>query len=231
MADTESMRVQSSPDRFLSGGSEVRERDAEGSVTRWVDDLKAGDHAAADALWRRYFEALVRLARHRLRPGGGGTAVEDEEDAALSAFRSMCEGAALGRFDRLRDRDDLWRLLVVITARKALDQVERRRRLKRGGGRIVDEAALEGHPSDGLGPGLDGLAGIEPTPEFAALIAEEIRARLDQLGDDTLRQVALWRMEGYSNEEIAAKLGCVTRSVERKLNVIRRAWLGEEGEP
>ena len=36
-------------------------------------------------------------------------------------------------------------------------------------------------------------------------------------------------MEGYTNEEIARELGCVTRSVERKLNVIRKAWLGEGG--
>ncbi|MDG3002605.1 ECF-type sigma factor [Paludisphaera mucosa] len=201
--------------------------DGEGSVTCWVGDLKAGDHAAADALWRRYFEALVRLARQRLRPAAGGGSVEDEEDAALSAFRSLCAGAARGRFDRLHNRDDLWRLLVVITARKVLDQAERRRRLKRGGGRVVDEAALDGLAPDGAG--LAGVVGAEPTPEFAALIAEEFRARLDQLGDDTLRQVALWRMDGYSNEEIAAKLGCVARSVERKLNLIRRVWLGEGG--
>jgi DNA-directed RNA polymerase specialized sigma24 family protein len=209
----------------------VVEPQGEGSVTRWLDELKAGDPAAAEALWRRYFEALVRLAQQRLRRGPGGAAVEDEEDAALSAFHSLCEGAARGRFDRLRDRDDLWRLLVVITARKVLDQVERRRRQKRGGGRVVEEAALDGPAPDGGAAGLDGLVAAGPTPEFAALIAEEIRTRLDQLGDDGLRQVALWRMEGYSNDDIAAKLGCVTRSVERKLNLIRRAWLGEEGTP
>ena len=201
----------------------------EGSVTGWIDDLKAGDHEAADRLWRRYFDVLVRMAGQRLRrtaPVGGDA---DEEDAALSAFHSLCEGAALGRFDQLSDRDDLWRLLVVITARKVLDQVRRRRRLKRGGGRLVEEAALRRDDEDAGGPGLDGLVGDEPTPEFAALVAEEIRLRLDQLGDETLRQVALWRMEGYANDEIAAKLGCVTRSVERKLRVIREAWLGEEG--
>jgi DNA-directed RNA polymerase specialized sigma24 family protein len=202
----------------------------DGSVTRWIGDLKAGDHAAAGLLWQRYFDRLVRLAQGRLRRGLRGGAAEDEEDAALSAFHSLCEGATRGRFDRLTDRDDLWRLLVVITARKVLDQVQRNGRLKRGGGRLVDEAALGGGGADPAGACLDAIVGPEPTPEFAALIAEEVRARLDGLGDEALRQVALWRMEGYSNEEIAAKMGCVTRSVERKLNLIRRAWLGEDDE-
>jgi DNA-directed RNA polymerase specialized sigma24 family protein len=205
------------------------EHRGEGSVTRWIGDLKAGDHEAADRLWRRYFDGLVRLAGQRLRRTAPVAGDEDGEDAALSAFHSLCEGAALGRFDQLYDRDDLWRLLIVITARKVLDQVRRRRRLKRGGGRLVDEAALRGDGEEAGGAGLDGVVGDEPTPEFAALIAEEIRLRLDQLGDETLRRIVLWRMEGYSNDEIASKLGCVTRSVERKLRVIRRAWLGEEG--
>src|SRR4051812_207164 len=99
-----------------------------GSVTRWIGDLKAGDAAAAQPLWERYFHRLVFLARARLRASRRPSVVEDEEDAALSAFQSFCDGAARGRFPRLTDRDDLWRLLVVITARKACAQVQRRRR-------------------------------------------------------------------------------------------------------
>src|SRR3954464_10508118 len=96
-----------------------------GSVTRWIGDLKSGDQDAAGLLWRRYFECLVRLAQRRLDRVPGLGACEDGEDAAISAFHSLCDGAARGRFDALTDRDDLWRLLVVITARKALDQVQR----------------------------------------------------------------------------------------------------------
>src|SRR5207237_3816674 len=105
----------------------------EGSVTAWFESLKAGDADAAQKLWRRYFEALVRLARNRLR--GAPKGVADEEDAALSAFDSFVRGAACGRYPRLDDRDDLWRLLVVITERKALDQAQREPRQTRGGGR------------------------------------------------------------------------------------------------
>jgi hypothetical protein len=66
------------------------------SVTVWIESLKAGDADAAQKLWRRYFEALVRLARERLR--GAPRAVADEEDAALSAFDSFVRGTARGRY-------------------------------------------------------------------------------------------------------------------------------------
>src|SRR5438309_11105997 len=105
----------------------------EESVTLWLRSLEAGDREAAEKLWRHFFDDLVRLARARLR--AAPRAVADEEDAALSAFDSFCRGAAQGRYPRLDDRDDLWRLLVVITERKAFDQARRERRQKRGGGR------------------------------------------------------------------------------------------------
>jgi DNA-directed RNA polymerase specialized sigma24 family protein len=148
----------------------------------------------------------------------------DEEDAALSAFESFCGGAARGRFPRLSDRDDLWRLLVTITSRKALDQAERRHRQKRGGGRQRNEADLARNGADTLAPGLEQFAGAEPTPEFAAMVADEYRKRLDVLDDETLRQIATWKLEGYTNEEIASRLGCALRTVANKLKLIRLKW-------
>ena len=190
--------------------------DDEGSVTRWLGGAKAGDEAAAGELWRRYFETLVRLARARLR--ASPRTAEDEEDVALSAFDSFLAGAARGRFPRLDDRHDLWRVLITITTRKAVDQVNRQRRRKRGGGRVVAESTLDGDAA------LDFLAAEGPTPEFAAMVAEECRRRLDGLRDDTLRRVALLKMEGHTNEEVADRLGCGLRTVVRKLELIRKAW-------
>jgi hypothetical protein len=103
----------------------------EGSVTRWIGDLKSGGAAAARQLVEGYFDSLVRLARKKLGAWAGGAA-EDEEDAALSAVGSFCRRAAQGRFPRLDDRDNLWRLLVVITVRKAFDQIQRQKAQKRG---------------------------------------------------------------------------------------------------
>lgn len=196
-----------------------------GSVSHWIGALKVGDAEAAQNLWERYFEALVRLARAKLGAIPRGEA--DEEDIALSAFHSFCQGAADGRFPRLDDRYGLWRLLVTITVRKALDQSERQGRKKRGGGRVRGEAALAGGDPDALEAGLELVAGREPTPAFAAMVADECRRLLEQLGDETLRRIALLRMEGYSDPEIAAQLGCGLRTVGRKLELIRKAWTRE----
>jgi DNA-directed RNA polymerase specialized sigma24 family protein len=193
------------------------------SVTVWIASLKSGDADAAQKLWSRYFEGLVRLARDRLR--GAPKAVADEEDAALSAFDSFVRGAASGRYSRLDDRDDLWRLLVVITERKALDQAQRERRQKRGGGKVRGTVDLR-DANTNLG-GLADLAAPDPTPEFAAQVADECRRLLVGLRDDSLRAVAQLRLEGFTNEEVADRLGCSLRTVARKVELIRRAWLTE----
>ena len=199
---------------------------AEGSVTRWVDQLKAGDQAAARELWERYFQRLVALGRAKLQ--GHARRVADEEDVALSAFDSFCRGAEQGRFPQLEDRDNLWRLLVVITTRKAADLVQHDRRQKRGGGKVHDEAAVLGLTcSWDEAPGLEGVIGKEPTPEYAAQVAEECQRLLGRLGDAQLRSIAVWKMEGYTNAEIATKLDCVPSTVERKLRLIRERWARE----
>jgi DNA-directed RNA polymerase specialized sigma24 family protein len=202
-----------------------------GSITGWLGNLKEGDQAAAQPLWERYFSQLVEVARTKLRRMRGTTADQDEEDAALSAFNSFCAGAARGRFPQLADRDELWRLLVVITARKAMAQANRQGRQKRGGGRVVEEAVLFGQGAlGGAGSiaGLEQIAASGPTPEFAAMMAEECRRLLDALDDDSLRQVAISRMEGYNNDEIAEQLGCARRTVARRLDLIKKTWLATE---
>jgi len=192
----------------------------DGSITCWIDQLRAGDQAAAQPLWERYFQRLVGLARVKLRAGGDS----DEEDAALSAFQSFCQGAARGRFPRLDDRHDPWRVLVTITARKAADQIERARSLKRGGGRLLDEAALDGPDPERRIGGLDQLPGPDPTPEFAAMVAEQYQHLLELLGDETLRSIAVWKLEGYTVKEIAQRLDRSERMVAYKLGLIRLRW-------
>jgi DNA-directed RNA polymerase specialized sigma24 family protein len=200
------------------------EPDERGSVTIWVDAVRAGDQEAARQLWRRYFESLVRLARSKLQSRARGAA--DEEDVALSAFDSFYGGMARGRFPDLSDRDDLWRMLVTITARKASDQNRWESQQKRGGGRVRRESDLLAG-TEPEGDGLAQIVGAEPSPEFAAMVADECARRLQGLPDESLRQVALLKMEGYLNEEIATRLGCGLRTVARKLEVIRNAWLEE----
>lgn len=198
--------------------------DDPGSVTVWIDALKGGDLDAAGPLWERYFDRLVHLARARLRSGRrGGDA--DEEDVALSAFDSFCRGARADQYPRLADRDDLWRLLLVITARKAMNQVRRAVAAKRGGGRVLDEAALVA--DDSAAGGLEQAPARDLTPELAAAFAEEFQRLIEALRDDRLRQVAVWKLEGYTNAEVAERLGRSARTVAYQLELIRKTWARE----
>ena len=197
-----------------------------GSVTAWINQLKAGEAAAAQPLWERYCRRLIGLARQQLRAAPRRAA--DEEDVALSAFDSFCRAAQHGRFSQLRDRDDLWPLLVVLTLRKALRLARAEGRRKRGGGAVLDEAALTGPAGAAGETGLDQILGREPTPMFAAQFAEECQRLLDRLPDADLRAIALLKMESYTVEEIAARLGCVPRTVRRRLQRIRSLWEQED---
>jgi RNA polymerase sigma factor (sigma-70 family) len=182
----------------------------EDDVTRWLRRLEAGDPEAAQVLWQRYFARLVGLARQRLR--GAARRAEDEEDVALSAFDSFCRRAGEGCFPRLDDRDDLWQVLVMITVRKAADLANRERRQKRGGGAVAAASELGDD-----GAAFAELLSREPDPALAAEVAENCRRLLDALGDESLRAVALAKMEGRTNKEIAKLVGKSEVAVERKL--------------
>jgi RNA polymerase sigma factor (sigma-70 family) len=188
--------------------------DTDGSVTQCIAGLKAGESAAIEQLWQEYFQRLVGLARAKLGPQARQLA--DEEDVALSAFKSLCLGAVRGRYPQLHDRGNLWPLLVVMTARKAQDLIKHERRRKRRGG----HQRTDGLPADA---GIENVLSREPTPEFSAMVAENCARLLNQL-DPELRQIAQLRLDGYTNTEIAAQLGCALRTVERRLELIRRIW-------
>ncbi len=140
---------------------------------------------------------------------------------ALSAFDSFCRSAEQGRFPDLAHRDSLWRLLVLMTARKAMRLRRDEGRQKRGGGAQFATDTPDDPDEESV---LGQVLSREPTPEFAAQMSDECGRLLSGLGDAELKSVALLRMEGYSVEEIAARLGCVARSVKRKLQLIRGIW-------
>jgi len=199
--------------------------DSQSSVTYWIGRLKAGDRAAVQQLWERYFDRLVRLARNRL--GSGPRRMADEEAVALSAFHSFCVRVEQGKFPRLDDRTDLLRLLVVITSRKAVKQRAAAVCRKRGGGRVWGESAFLTPDADEEEAGIQAIAAQEPTPELAAEFKEEFERLLNCLDDDSLRDLALLKLQGFSNEEIAGRLDCSLRTVERRLRGIRAIWENE----
>jgi DNA-directed RNA polymerase specialized sigma24 family protein len=198
---------------------------APGSITHWLGKLKEGVGVAAQPIWERYCHQLVLRARQRLTTAPNRVA--DEEDVALCAFTSFCRAVEQNRFPQLNDRDDLWQLLIVLCDRKAHDLVKSERRLRRGGGRVLDEAALADQVGEEFA--LAEIAALEPTPEFSAQIADECRRLLGVLDNAELRWIALRKMEGFTVAEIAEQLGCVPRTIKRRLQVIRRIWQEDGG--
>lgn len=185
------------------------------SVTTWIGLLKAGDAAAAQALWQRYFAQLVALARQHLARHVRRAA--DEEDVALSAFAAFCAGVTAGRFPQLSDRHDLWRLLLTITVRHARKLAEYEARDRRAAGRTRTAAELPEQD-------IDRLAGDAPDPALAAEVADQLRFLLELLPGDDLRVVARDLLAGYNAPEIARRLGCSLRTIERRWQRVRQFW-------
>ena len=197
-----------------------------GSVTNWINELR-GDAApaASGKLWERY-----------LGPGSPGwPAAGSARHAAASRMRKMSRSASSiassagpppSRYPNLGDRDDLWRLLVTITGRKAFNLRRHETCQKRGSGKTVGTTALAGAGTtdDDF---LAHVVGARLTPESAAVVVDEYRRLFGSLADESLRVVALLKLEGYSNGEIAKSLDCGLHSVERKLDVIRKRWRAE----
>jgi RNA polymerase sigma factor (sigma-70 family) len=194
-----------------------------------LQGLKAGDPQAIERLWADYFQRLVALARTMLPRSARRDS--DEEDVALSAFESLRKGAAAGQFPKLDDRDDLWRLLVVITLRKARRARRRGQTQKRGGGQVKGESVFKPAGREEAPSGFTEMLSTGPTPEFAVEVAEQCERLLDRLGDDQLRSIALMKMDGYTVAEIAQQLSCGQRTVERGLQSIRAKWSNALSQP
>lgn len=193
----------------------------EHSVTEWIAEVKLGQSGGAhEELWRRYFHRLVGLARLKL--GGVPRGAADEEDVAISALTAFFDAARQGRFPLLHNRHDLWPLLVKITARKALDQKRHILADKRGGGNVRGNSAIL--PTDADGGWYDALIDAELGPDDLVALSEQCHRLMDRLPDDRMRSIARLRLEGYTNAEIAVKLGVVERTVERKVGMIRDYW-------
>lgn len=194
------------------------------SVTVWLRQLAKGDQAAARKLWDRYGPKLRELARRRFR--GSFTAAGDEEDLVQSVFRHLWTGATQGRFDNVRDREELWWLLLAITRRKAVNRQAYNLRQKRGRGAISLNGA-GADPADSRCAIPIGADPEQPPPDLILMLDEEQQRLLELLRDDVLRSIALWKLDGYTHDEIATKLNVTPRTIVRKVNLIRERWWEE----
>ena len=186
------------------------------TVTHWLEGLRDGESLAAQELWNRYFASLIPIAQARL---AGLARDRSAEDIALSAMKSMMIGIQANRFPQLTDRDELWPLLVTITARKAVSEQRRQLADRRSAKR---ECRFED---------VQEYIGSQPTSEFAVEVADELERLAGILQDDDLKRIVELKLGGFTNDEIAAELACTSRTVTRKLTRIRQEWSVASGLP
>lgn len=193
------------------------------SVTLWLEQLKKNDEQAAVFLWDRYFGPLINRARFRLGSHRGRAGAED---AVLDVLNSVFLRARAGKYPDLQNRDDLWRLLLTITDRKCSNLIRDERTKKRGGGNVRGDSIFSGDADDERGGGFDVFEGFSLTPDAAVAISETLSHLLTILAerDSELVQIAILRMEGWKNHEIAEKIGKALATVERRLQMIRELW-------
>lgn len=201
--------------------------DNQGSVTLFCQRLETGSRGewelAAQAIHSRFLDRLRHLAHQNLCPSLRKRV--DAEDIAQSVFKSL--------FLRLRDgrlvvenREDLGALLVSMTLRKVRRAVTYHIQQKR---RFTREQPFPDDPDEWDAELFQkAFQATDPSGDLAVQMADDLQNRIQQLGDQRLAEVAVWKLEGNTTEEIAEKCGCSPRTIERKLLLIRKKWLQSE---
>jgi RNA polymerase sigma factor (sigma-70 family) len=179
-----------------------------GSVSQWIIEVRQGDPSAIQKIWERYCARLVVVARRKL--ANAPRRVADEEDVVQKVFAAFFCGAESGRFENLHNRDNLWRLLVTITERRAVDQIRRSRK------EINPVSSSQGSLDE-----VDHLPALSlPTAEFV----EELMATCELLFpglNERETNVTLLKAQGFTNKEIADKLDVTERTIDRDMKAIR----------
>lgn len=194
-------------------GAAVADRD---SFAKLMGRLRGRDEEAAAAVFRRFADRLIALARSRLDPQTRRKA--DPEDVVQSTFRSFFTRYDAGKFG-VDTWDELWTLLAVITVRKSADKVAQ----FRAGSRSV---ARETSPD----AGAEGWQGVleavdrEPTASAAAMLAETVE-QLVQMLKPAYRPAIELSLQGYSVPEVATRLGHSERTVRRLRDRVKRRLL------
>ena len=174
---------------------------------------------------------MVDQARRQLRRVPRRAA--DEEDVALEAFHSFCRAARAGRYPDLQDRHGLWRLLLALTINKAIDLVNHAERDKRAWRRtaLFSELDRADRGSRNQGPGHN-VSRPAARPRFHRSGRRSNAMAAPPAQDEQLREIALLKLEGRTNPEIALQLQCAISTVERRLRLIRvrleRHWTEQD---
>lgn len=196
----------------------------EDSISLYLARFKDGCQDSANELITKYWPRVIAAASAQLN--AGEVRITDEEDVAVSVFDYLCREVNRGQFgeEELNDRNDLWRHLSRLIKHKAIDKVRREKAVKRGQGKVYNEA---GSGDDSSVPGLGNFEGISRTPVEQAVAIEEQTKFLSSLQSDELREIVVLRLEGYRQSEIARKMGLTERTIRRKLDLVKKTWYSQ----
>jgi RNA polymerase sigma-70 factor (ECF subfamily) len=175
--------------------------------------LRSGDQAAATELFRRFARRLIGLARAQLDSRLRHKV--DPEDVVQSVFRSFFMRHQEGQF-QVRDWDNLWSLLAMITVRKCTNV---RVSLGRQARNVHREIRIEAGPDDSS-PGWEALA-RDPTPAEAVALTELIDKLLGALSERE-RQMVTLSLEGKDARAISEVVGRAERTVRRTVDHFRQ---------
>ncbi len=191
-----------------------------GSVTRLIFDLQKGDAHAATRHWKHFYKRLISATRNRIIDTA--RRVADEDDVVNTVFGLCFHATREGKYPDLQDRYSLWGFLLSVSEKQLINLNRDHTRQKRGGGKTRGESVFM-NPLNPDRRGIEDIVGAEPTPEFAAMVAEQSEVLLSQL-DESQRRVATLKMAGFQNSEIAESLEVSISTIERKLSLIREVW-------
>ena len=176
-----------------------------------ADQCQKGDQQAFEAVFDRYSDRLIRVARSRISERLASRI--EAEDVVQSVFRSFFGRVQENRFT-FTEESDLWRLLVAITLNKLRNKVDWHTAAKRDVGMEQRISPTESRPS-----AFD-IDGETPSPEAVVMFIDMLEHFMSALRE-TDRKVLEFRLHGLTQEEIAAEIGCTERTVRRILERIR----------
>ena len=196
--------------------------DEDSSGRDLIKRARAGEHDAINAIARQALERLRREIAGRLP--SHVRRHTDEEDLANSVMKSFFHGVAAERFPRLEDVRDLWQILGMLTRQKLAKHIRRASAQKRGSGTVRGDSFFTNENGHDGKQGLDSLHGNDRDAYEQLTQLETMDGYLRMLPDDVLRAIALLKLDGYDNNEIARFQDISVRTVERKLQWIRECW-------
>ena len=195
---------------------------SDSDLRQLLTDIENKDDQAIARFWDLHFDRLSALAQSKLLRKF--SRVSDGEDIALSAIHSFCAGLSKRRFQNIGGKNELWNLLTAMVMRKIAKQCRDESTQKRGGGKVRGESVFITGSDANVERGLANVARSQTSPLLDVEFLDTCETLFDALPDEKMRDIARLMIEGYSLDDIADELGCVRRTVERKLQQIRKIW-------